>query len=258
VLRILVAALLAANLCFVAWSQGWLDGVVSARSIGDREPERVTRQVHPELVRVLGPTAASAASAGAASVSADPAASSAAAVAAAASSTSSPADSPASTASSASAAAICLEAGPFTDADVARAQTAAQKALSGAVVSDQKSVRPGVWLVYMGRYANQEALQKKEEELKRRKLQYTEVAGIPNLMPGLSLGRFTDRDAAAKAMDQFTELNIHTAHIVQLVPATTVHLLRVETDDTALAKLAGTLKLGAPAKGFSACATPKA
>ena len=52
-LRALVVALLLVNLAFFAWTQGWLDSVTGVRAIGDREPERLARQVLPESVRIL-------------------------------------------------------------------------------------------------------------------------------------------------------------------------------------------------------------
>lgn len=219
-LRTLVAALLVANLAFYAWSQGWLDGVVGVRSIGDREPERMARQVHPELVRVLPPGDSSA-------IGAAP---------------------PITLA--------CLEAGPFVDADAAVAQTAAQAALPGAGVTDVKTDKPPVWIVYMGRYANREALTKKEEELKRRKLDYDEVRDNATLAPGLSLGRFDSGAAAASALDKLAQQGIHTARIVELTPASSSHMLRFETGDAVVAAQAMALRLGALGKSFAACAKP--
>lgn len=58
-LRALALLLIAANLAFLAWSRGWLDGSVPWRSTGDREPERLERQVRPDTI-VLHPRAASA------------------------------------------------------------------------------------------------------------------------------------------------------------------------------------------------------
>ena len=52
-LRALIVALLLANLAFFTWTQGWLDAVVGVRAIGDREPERLQRQVRPDLIRIL-------------------------------------------------------------------------------------------------------------------------------------------------------------------------------------------------------------
>ena len=58
-LRLLALVLIAANLGYLGWTRGWLDGVVPWRSTGDREPERLARQVRPDAV-VLHPKAASA------------------------------------------------------------------------------------------------------------------------------------------------------------------------------------------------------
>ena len=255
-LRILVAALLAANLAFFAWSQGWLDGFVGVRSIGDREPERMSRQVHPELVHVLPASGASdgaAAASGAASASA--AASSASDAASAARPESLAGSAPSGAVAAASApSSICLEAGPFSDNEATRVQATLDKALAGANVVDQKTPKPGRWLVYMGRYANAEALTKKEEELKRRKIQYSEMPESSPLAPGLSLGVFSDRNNATRALDQFAELDIHTARVVELVPASSNHLFRFETSDVALATRASALKLGAAARDFKPCA----
>jgi len=60
-LRALIALLLLANLAFYAWSQSWLDDIVGVRARGDREPERLARQFHPEVVRILTPQALAAA-----------------------------------------------------------------------------------------------------------------------------------------------------------------------------------------------------
>jgi hypothetical protein len=42
--------LVAANLVFFAFSRGWLDGVLGLDSLGDRDPERIGRQVRPEAI----------------------------------------------------------------------------------------------------------------------------------------------------------------------------------------------------------------
>ena len=57
-LRALVIVLLIANGVFFGWSRGWLDGIAGVRANGDREPERLNRQVHPERVMLLAPPGA--------------------------------------------------------------------------------------------------------------------------------------------------------------------------------------------------------
>ena len=54
-LRALVVLLLLANALVLAWSLGMLDGLLGRRPDADREPERLQRQVNPELVKLLPP-----------------------------------------------------------------------------------------------------------------------------------------------------------------------------------------------------------
>jgi len=61
VLRMLVAALIVANLLFFAFTRGMLDGVTGLRAIGDREPERLANQVRPQTIRLLPMSAAASA-----------------------------------------------------------------------------------------------------------------------------------------------------------------------------------------------------
>ena len=51
-LRLLVIALVIANLLFFGWSRGWLDGVVGAPASGERDPQRLVNQVRPEVIRL--------------------------------------------------------------------------------------------------------------------------------------------------------------------------------------------------------------
>jgi hypothetical protein len=215
----LIALLLLGNLAFFAWTQGWLDDIVGVRSTGDREPERMLRQVHPELIRILPAGAASGAAGEVAATR-------------------------------------CLEAGPFSDTEIVAAQTAAQVALPGGSWVTVKTEQPGSWIVYMGRYTSADALTKKEDELKRRKLPFEEVRDTAALAPGLSLGRFDARATATQALERFAQLGIHTARVVELAPASTHHVLRVEKADAALAARIAALRVEALGKGFAACERP--
>ena len=217
-LRALIVLLLLGNLAFFAWTQGWLDDVVGVRATGDREPERLLRQVHPELIRIL-PAGAASGVAG-------------------------------------EVATRCLEAGPFSDAEIAAAQAAAQVALPGGSWVTVKTEQPGSWIVYMGRYATADALTKKEDELKRRKLPFEEVRDTAVLAPGLSLGRFDTRASATQALERFAQLGIHTARVVERAPASTRHVLRVEKADAALAARITALGVDALGKVFAACERP--
>ena len=153
-LRGLLLVLLLANLAFFVWSQGGFGAASGAAAGSEHEPERLARQVHPEAVQLLTPSVAasasapapqaSAASAAASSASATEAASAPSAPASEAASSPAPAEASASAAIPASAASAsvavaaapapppppappgtrCLEAGPFSGAELATAETA--------------------------------------------------------------------------------------------------------------------------------------
>ena len=107
-LKTLVGLLLLANLAFYAWSQGWLDDIVGVPAHGDREPERLSRQVRPETVRVLTPQAVAAA------------------------------------ASDAQSRLVCLEAGPFDADGLNAAETALVTTLPRGIWTVVEMQRAGI------------------------------------------------------------------------------------------------------------------
>ena len=229
-LKAVVLALVLANAAFFAWTQGGLDGLVGVRSIGDREPERLARQVRPESIRIAAPQAASA----------TPAAPVTAITPAA----------PVTLAASAAPVAtlLCLEAGPFAAASINAAENALRAAMPAAGSASWSSIKtevPGAWIIYMGRYLNPELLARKQDELMRRKVAFEPVSGAAALEPGLSLGRFESRSAATQSLEQLALLGIHTAKVVELVAPTSTHRLRIERADAALAERLAAVKAGA-------------
>src|SRR5207245_631693 len=206
-LRSIVAFLLLVNIAFFVWSQGWVDGLVGVRARGDHEPDRLAKQVRPESVRLLTPQAV------------------------------------ADAASAAESGLTCLEAGPFDDADIAAAESAASQVLPAGTWSRRTHEQPARWIVYMGRYANREAQQKKEQELSRIKVAYEEITGYPAFEPGLSLGRYPNRNAADEALQNLSERGVHTGKVIELAKAATQYTLRVDRADQDLATKVSSLKL---------------
>lgn len=234
-LKRLVLLLLLANLAFFAWTQGWLDSVVGVRPTGDREPERLARQVRPESITILSPEAVRAA---------------AAAAAAAASAAS------ASTATAPSAGSACLEAGPFATGASVSAVAVLQRLqppLPAGSWADVRVDKPGVYIVYMGRFANRDALAKKEEELRRTRIVFEEVREPADLQPGFSLGRYEQRALADRALDQLAQRGIRTARVVELAAPAQLHMLRVEKADKALAAQLTGLRAEPLGRGFVPC-----
>jgi hypothetical protein len=216
-LRWLIIALVLANAAFFAWSQGWLDEVVGVRAIGDREPERLLRQVQPETIRILPPNASEAA-AGPGCLEAGPFA----------------------------ATEIAAAEGTLRSA---------LPNVPGASWSSIKTDVPGTWIVYLGTYPNRDVLDRRKEELGRRNVPFEEVHSPAALEPGLSLGRFEGRASADKALEQFTQQGIRSAKVIEIVAPTSVYRLRVEPVDAALAAQLGALRAEAlVGKPFAACA----
>ncbi len=250
-LRLLVAVLLLANLLMLAWQQGLLGSSLRAPSHAEREPERLQRQVNPELVRVISPQAASAAmaaaSAGAASASAsasavDGAAATAAAAASAASAT-------------AQADTSCLEAGPFAATELPAAETAMRAAaLPAGSWRAATFKRGGSLIIYMGRYPDEEAMASKLDEVKRLKVEAQAITHSPDLQPGILLGRFADKDGADAALAKLVQRGVRSARVLSLSAPVTLMMLRVPAANGALRDKLAALKLPPGRLGFAACA----
>jgi hypothetical protein len=224
-LRLLVLVLVLANAGFYAWTQGWLAPLLPAQGQGEREPDRLARQVHPERVRVLEPASAA---------------------------TGSGNESPRESA----AAPVCLELGPFSTAEVASAEAALQKVVPLGRYSSIKNETPAVWIVYMGRYNDRETLQKKTDELKKLKISFEELRDVPELGDGLSLGRYPDAAAAEQGLADVTARGVRTARVAQLSSANASHTLRIDQADAALQAKLQSLS-GPDLHGRSAQACPR-
>ena len=283
-LRSLVLILLFANAAFFAWSRGWLDEVVGIQPDAQHEPQRLAQQINPEQIVVTAalPASVPAPDEGALpgvapEPPAEPASDAASAPTGGSAAPGEPAQAPASAALTppsplappvagaetpaasaavtAAAAGICLEAGPFSTAEYTAAEAVVRPLLrpSGVAWTRQPAAAPGMWLVYMGPYAEAELLQRKQDELKRIKgLEFEVVRTPPPLAQGISLGRFSKRENAENQLETLRNRGIRTARIVNQRPASELLLLRVPRADTAAqTRLAGAkLPQG---KGFAAC-----
>jgi hypothetical protein len=245
-LKWLVMVLLVANLAFFAWTQGWLDSVVGARALGDREPGRLAQQIKPESVVVLTPKAVAAATSAAAAAS-----------------------SGATTGFSTVAGSTCLETGPFSSPELTAAEAALTGLLPAGAWSRVAVDVPGIWVVYMGPYRSADMRSKKEAEVRRRGLKF-EAFKLPpelsteqrkvlgsQLTPGISLGRYASLNAADAALADFAVSGIQSARVVEVLKPYSAQRLRVNNAEPALAArltgLTGNASLGKP---FAACSTP--
>jgi hypothetical protein len=180
-LRLLVLFLILANGVYFAWSDGWLRAYGFAPS-QQSEPQRLAQQIKPEALRLLTPAEFKRVEA---QVHAEKV----------------PKE--------------CLHAGPFDDAQSAALRRALESALPSGSWQLDAVVVPARWIVYMGKFANAEAMAKKRGELAAMNL-VPQPMNNPDLEPGLSLGGFETQAAAAAELTRLTTLRgIRTAKVVQ-------------------------------------------
>jgi hypothetical protein len=255
-LRLLVVGLALANAVFLAWSLGWLDDLTGQRARGDREPERLARQVRPESIRILPPGSVRApAPAAAAALSPAPAPASAP-TGAAASPTPMSAIAPLPVTAEAAPLPACVEAGPFSTAQVGTAQALLQINLPSGSWTQVKTERPALWMVYMGKFNDAETMARRQEELRRLKVPYDELRAPNELAPGLSLGRFEVRANANSLLDQLSKRGVRNARVVESAPAGSSHMLRIDKPTAAVMAQLAALPGDALGKGFVTCAKP--
>lgn len=260
-LRSLVLVLLILNFGFFAWAQGWLRNWIGLQPDGQREPQRLSAQLHAEQIEVLqqpdetannhalrldpaspasSPMSASSPDSSASGEEKTPPASKAASV---------PGDEAKQAAASP---ALCIEAGPFNAEEVAAADKTLRPLLPAGSWTHQSIAQGGQWMVYMGPYPDEDLYDRKVIELKRIKgLNFDEVRS-GTYAKGLSLGRFTSEAEAETRLSSLKQRGIRTARVVTIRPAGQVHYLRVAQANVSMQVTLSGLKLP-QGKSFSAC-----
>jgi hypothetical protein len=237
-LRLALIALLLANAGYYAWSQGLLKDWGFAPQ-EQAEPQRMNQQIKPETLQILRVNPGKTSSSSSSSPS-SPASGAAAPVADAASSAApTPGDS-----------AECLQAGVFDERQAEALRSAAAALPAGSWVLDPTPV-PGRWMVYMGRFEDLEALDKKRAELRARKVDHDRAGGT--LEYGLSLGRFSSSEAAERELAILAGRGVRTARVVQERPDAPGFTLRLPAVTDALRPQLDALRPAMAGKALRAC-----
>lgn len=237
-LRLALIALLLANAGYYAWSQGLLKDWGFAPQ-EQAEPQRMNQQIKPETLQILRVNPGKTSSSSSSSPS-SPASGAAAPVADAASSAApTPSDS-----------AECLQAGVFDERQAEALRSAAAALPAGSWVLDSTPV-PGRWMVYMGRFEDLEALDKKRAELRARKVDHDRAGGT--LEYGLSLGRFSSSEAAERELANLAGRGVRTARVVQERPDAPGFTLRLPAVTDALRPQLDALRPAMAGKALRAC-----
>lgn len=176
-LRLLVLLLLLANAGYFAWTQGWLAPAGLAPA-AQSEPQRLEQQVRPDALRVLS------------------------------------AEEMARLDANGARAPECLQAGLFEEREALAVRQAAEALLPDGAWSLEPVTEPGRWLVYMGRFADNEALARKRAELRQIGVSFENLPPGP-LEPGLSLGSHATQEEANRQLAQLMQQGVRTARVVQ-------------------------------------------
>jgi hypothetical protein len=179
-LRSFVLMLLLANGVYYAWSQGLLNawGFAPAEV---SEPQRLAQQIRPEAIRLLRADEVRRIEA-------------------------TPVVAPRPT--------ECLVAGTFDEAQTVALRRGLESSLASGGWEIEAANQPGRWIVYMGRYPNEQALAAKRAELSNLKLTFGRL-NDPALEPGLSLGAFTAKEEAESALAALSKRGVRTAKVLQ-------------------------------------------
>jgi hypothetical protein len=220
-LRLVVMMLMLLNLGYLAWGQGWL----LPYGIGpttQREPERLTRQIHPEAIHI---------------VRAEDAASS--------------------TSDGKVGSLECLKSEVLDSEQVGKLRPMLKDALPAQSWTLDEFTLPARWIVYMGKYANAAEVDKKRAELARLGV-VAEAPRNPALAPGIALGAFELQLQADAALKTLSDRGVRTAHVVQDLPPVQGFRLRLPAVDVALKPKLAAVQAALPGQVLQPCATPSA
>jgi len=120
----------------------------------------------------------------------------------------------------------CWQAGPFDVAQSAALRTALDQLLPPGSWALEETPVTARWIVYMGKYANAEALAKKRAEVAAMNLPM-EALDNASLEPGFSLGGFDTKADADSALARFMARGLHTARVQQERAAGSAYLLQL-------------------------------
>lgn len=126
----------------------------------------------------------------------------------------------------------CLQTGLFTEYQANAMRPRLQARLPAGSWSFESTGEPVRWMVYMGRYVNKAAMNKKRALLEQVGVPF-ETPISPQLNPGLSLGSYKTRAEADVALVRLAARGIRSARVVQERPDMPTQRLRLPSVDAA-------------------------
>jgi len=211
-LRVVIWLLVLANAGYFAWTQGYLSSLGLQPTV-QSEPERLQSQIRPEGLRLLNaPRPAEAPVNPRSPVATDTA-------------TAATAETPATPQPDAPARS-CWQAALYSPAQAEVLRSALQQlGLPEDAWRLNEVLSGGRWIVYMGRY-NDEQMVRKKTELRDIKIEFREVS-VPALGRGLALGTFSSEASAQQALQDLGKKGVRTARVALERPEGINYALRL-------------------------------
>lgn len=217
-LRLVVLLLVLLNAGYYAWSQGMLRAYGWAPAV-QSEPQRLEQQLRPEAIRILPPEEGRKAEQVALTPPKPP---------------------------------ECLQAGLFDEAQTETLRKALEALLPPTAWSLETSVEPARWILYMGKFPNAAAQDKKRAELEKMKLKLQALDNA-ELQLGLSLGRFETQAQAQAELNALQKRGVRTARVVQERAELRQSQLRIPAADEAMKPKLEELKTALGDKSLRSC-----
>ena len=249
-LRVVIGLLVLANAGYFAWTQGYL-GALGLKPVVQSEPERLRSQIKPEGLRLLNaPRPAEAPSNDATAPTATPP--SPPAPEATAATTVAAAEVPAKPQTDNTPATACWQAAIYSPAQADVLRSALQQlGLPDGAWRLNEVLSGGRWIVYMGRY-NDEQMARKKTELRDIKIEFREVT-VPALGRGLALGTFSSEASAEQALQDLSKKGVRTARVALERPEGTNFVLRLPAVTAAQRAQVAGLGAALAGKSLQAC-----
>lgn len=130
--------------------------------------------------------------------------------------------------------AACRRAGPFDETQADALRGALRGLLPAQTWSLDLVIEPASWIIYIGQYNDPATIEIKKAELRGLKLPHEAVTN-PDLMLGLSLGRFESQAAAAAELESMKRRGLRKALVVQDRPERRGSMLRITGAEEAVA-----------------------
>ncbi|MGE8397123.1 MAG: SPOR domain-containing protein, partial [Comamonas sp.] len=147
---------------------------------------------------------------------------------------------------------VCLQTESLDEAQSKQLQSTLQNSdlpsSSWEVVS---SAVAGRWMVYLGKFPNEMALEKRRAELRARKIAYDRAGGSWEV--GLSLGRFSTEEAATRELSHMLNQGVRGARVVQERAPQRLYTVRLSQSTAAQRHLLQILQPTLNGISFRAC-----